>query len=133
MKTRWFFAVALAAAACGGDSRERTLHVFVWSDYLIPEVVEDFEAEFHCRVEETNFDTNEELRAKLLAGGAGFDLVCPTDYTVAQLVKDGALDEIDLSRLPNLKNLSPRLLAQWNVTPSAECATGSRIAKHPRA
>jgi spermidine/putrescine transport system substrate-binding protein len=120
MKTKWLVALVLAVAACGEKSGtaaaptaeapkgERTLHVLVWSDYLVPELTKAFEEEFHCRVAETNFENNEELRAKLLAGNSGFDLVCPSDYTVALLVKDGVLDEIDTARLTNLKNLSPR-------------------------
>lgn len=120
MKTNWLVVFALCAAACGekpapsekpsadAPTGERTLHVLVWSDYLVPELTAAFEKESHCRVAETNFENNEELRAKLLAGNSGFDLVCPSDYTVALLVKDGVLDEIDALSLPNLKNLSPR-------------------------
>jgi spermidine/putrescine transport system substrate-binding protein len=133
-------AFALAASAgCGGDepsedgagaAREvRKLHVFVWNGYLVPEVVKGFEKEFRCEVVEANCDDNEGMRAKLLAGGSGFDLVCPTDYAVPQLVKDGLLETIDLKRVPNVKHLSPRFAApeydpkhehsipyQWGVT-----------------
>lgn len=115
---RWslFPALVLGLAACGpGDETpgaapkaERTLHVLVWSDYLVPELVAAFEKEAGCRVAETNFGNNEELRAKLLAGGSGFDVVCPSDYMVAQLAKDGVLAPVDAAKVPNLKNLSPR-------------------------
>ena len=107
-------ALLVFLAACGPaetgprSAPERTLHVLVWSDYLVPELTAEFEKEFRCRVAETNFGNNEELRAKLLAGGSEFDLVCPTDYMVALLAKDGALAEIDASKVPNLKNLSAR-------------------------
>jgi spermidine/putrescine-binding protein len=89
-------------------AKERTLHVFTWNGYLVPETVKAFETEFRCKVEETNFDDNEGMRAKLLAGGSGFDLCCPSDYMVPQLVKDGVLEKIDLENVPNVKNLSPR-------------------------
>ncbi len=105
MKPLVFAALALALAGCG---RTETLHVLVWSDYLVPELVAEFEKENHCRVAETNFGNNEELRAKLLAGGSEFDVVCPSDYMVTQLAKDGVLAEIDAAKVPNLKNLSPR-------------------------
>lgn len=109
-------ALALVLAACGptetapgaAPKSERTLHVLVWSDYLVPELVAEFEKEFHCAVAETNFGNNEELRAKLLAGGSEFDVVCPSDYMVTQLAKDGVLAPIDAAKVPNLKNLSPR-------------------------
>lgn len=139
MKTTWLAAFALVLAACGdppatkgaapGPKDEVTLQVFVWGDYLVPELTKAFEREFHCRVAETNFGNNEELRAKLLQGNSGFDLVCPSDYMVALLVKDGVLEKIDTSHLPNLKNLSPRFQSppydpkhehsvpyQWGVT-----------------
>lgn len=133
-------AFALAAAACGGDETSpgdaasaggggRKLHVFVWNGYLVPEIVKDFEKEFRCEVAETNFDDNEGMRAKLLAGSSGFDLVCPSDYMVPLLVKDGLLEKLDLRSIPNVKHLSPRFAApeydpqhahcipyQWGVT-----------------
>ena len=134
-------AFAFAAFGCGGDEtspagdapaaggKGKTLHVFVWNGYLVPEIVKGFEKEFRCEVAETNFDDNEGMRAKLLAGGSGFDLVCPSDYMVPLLVKDGLLETIDLKRVPNVKHLSPRFAApeydskhehcipyQWGVT-----------------
>lgn len=119
MKPARAFAALLIAslAACGKDgdapapAAERTLHVFVWADYLVPEVVAAFEAEAHCTVVEANFSSNEEMAAKLVNGNPGFDLVCPTDYAVAQLVKAGALDTIDAALVPNLKNLAKRFTA----------------------
>jgi spermidine/putrescine transport system substrate-binding protein len=117
-------AVALAlvvVAACdakpakdgksAASTEGRTLHVFTWNGYLVPETVKAFETEFRCKVEETNFDDNEGMRAKLLAGGSGFDLCCPSDYMVPQLVKDGVLEKIDLDNVPNVTNLSPRFAA----------------------
>jgi spermidine/putrescine transport system substrate-binding protein len=131
-----FAALALAVGCGRQDVAEDpqatpvpTLHVFTWNGYLVPDVVKQFEAEFRCRVSETNFDDNEGMRAKLLAGGTGFDLACPSDYMVPQLVADGLLQKIDLARVPNVKHLSPRFQApeydpqhehcvpyQWGVT-----------------
>jgi spermidine/putrescine transport system substrate-binding protein len=132
-------AFALSVAACGGEEASsgdaesaasgRKLHVFVWNGYLVPDVVKGFEKEFGCQVVEANFDDNESMRAKLLAGGSGFDLVCPSDYVVPMLVKDGVLEKLDLRSIPNVKHLSPRFAApeydpqhahaipyQWGVT-----------------
>jgi spermidine/putrescine transport system substrate-binding protein len=138
MRNAWFGGALLALTVLGCDAKKDappppassgTLHVFVWANYLDPEVVKGFETEFRCRVEESNFDDNEGLRAKLLAGSTGFDLVCPSDYMVPQLVKDGVLEEIDAAHVPNVKNLSPQFAApaydpahshsmpfQWGVT-----------------
>jgi spermidine/putrescine transport system substrate-binding protein len=126
-------AISLAAAACGGDSggaaAAKTLHIFTWSDYLAPEIKSDFEKEFGCTVVESNFENNEELRAKLQVSNEGYDLVCPSDYAVTSLVKDGLLLEIDHARVPNLKHLGAAFASpsydrglkysvpfQWGVT-----------------
>jgi spermidine/putrescine transport system substrate-binding protein len=111
------------------EAGERALHVFTWNGYLVPELVKAFETEYGCKVYETNFDDNEALRAKLLAGGEGYDLCCPSDYMVPQLVADGVLEKINLKHVPNVKNLSERFQApaydpkhqhsvpyQWGVT-----------------
>lgn len=97
-------ALLLGAAACGG--KPRVLDVYVWSDYLDPDLNAAFEREFGCTVVESHFSSNEELRAKLQGGAAGYDLVCPTDYAVVQLVKDGLLQPLRPENLPNLKNLA---------------------------
>lgn len=104
----WFAIPLLAcAAACGGGGAKE-LHVFTWSAYLDPAVVAEFEKETGAKVVESNFSSNEEMRAKLQAGGGGYDLVCPTDYAVVQLVQDGLLQRIDLAKVPNRKHLSPQ-------------------------
>ena len=129
---RWsLLGLALAlplAVHCGGDSGA-TLHVLVWTDYLVPDVNAEFERETGAQVVEANFSSNEELRAKLQAGALGYDLVCPTDYMIAQLVRDGLLLELDLAKIPNVQHLSERFRAppydpqhrhsvpyQWGVT-----------------
>lgn len=99
-------AFALGAAACGGGDKP-TLDVYIWSGYLDPELVAAFEREENCTVVESNYATNEELRAKLQGGATGYDLVCPTDYAVVQLVQDGLLLPIRAENVPNRKHLGP--------------------------
>jgi spermidine/putrescine transport system substrate-binding protein len=131
VRLRAGLAAALVAAAlsggCGPSGPE--LHVFVWADYVPEEVYDLFHQETGVRVVESTFTTNEELRAKLQAGATGYDLVCPSDYAVALLAKDGLLEELDPARLTNLGNLDERFRAppydpthrwsvpfQWGVT-----------------
>lgn len=120
-------ATTVLGASCGGGPRE--LHVFTWANYLDRDVVAEFEQETGAKVVESNYSSNEEMRAKLQAGGGGYDLVCPSDYTVVQLVADGLLLRIESDLLRNLGNLGPRFRApaydpdhahsvpfQWGVT-----------------
>ena len=52
-------------------------------------------------VEVNVFGSNEEMLAKLQAGGTGWDLFVPTNYTISTYAKLGLIDPLDLSKLPN--------------------------------
>lgn len=86
----------------------KTLRIFIWEEYIDPEVYRLFEREFGAKVIEDNYGSNEDMRAKLQAGAAVYDLVVPSDYMVMLLKRDGLLLPIDLSRIPNLKHLAAR-------------------------
>lgn len=104
--------IATAAAAtlataifCGcGESRPR-LHLYNWSDYIDPEIVEEFEKEFNCKVVTDTFDSNESMFAKLKAGATGYDIVFPSSYIVGLMRDQGLIQKIDVSRIPNLANI----------------------------
>jgi spermidine/putrescine-binding protein len=97
----------ISLASCGG-STPRELHLFIWANYIDPEVYRLFEKEFGVKVIEEHFDSNETLRSKLQAGVTGYDIVVPSDYTVEALIKQGLLAELDLAHLPNFQNVSQR-------------------------
>lgn len=89
---------------------ERVLNVFIWSGYLPPETVKAFEAREHVRVNLDLYDSLEALLAKLQAGNAGYDVVCPSNYAVEILLAQNLLLPLDHSALPHLKNLDPAYL-----------------------
>jgi spermidine/putrescine transport system substrate-binding protein len=86
----------------------KTLRIFIWEEYIDPEVYRLFEQEFGARVVEDNYGGNDEMRAKLQAGGVGYDLAVPSDYMVVLLRKEDLLLPLDLSHIPNLKYLAAR-------------------------
>ena len=88
-------------AGCGNDSR--VLHIYTWSDYIAPEVIEQFEKENNCKVVIDTFDSNETMYAKLKAGGAGYDIIMPSSYFVSTMANEGLIMELDHSKLPNVK------------------------------
>ncbi len=98
----------VGAVSCGGTQAPHELHLFIWANYIDPEVYRLFEREFGVRVIEENFDSNETLRSKLQAGVTGYDIIVPSDYTVEALIRQGLLAELDLSKIPNAQNISPR-------------------------
>ena len=111
-----------SASAAGGESAsaapvaevEKELFMYNWSDYVAPENMDKFKAEFG--VEKFQYDTyanNEELLAKLQAGASGYDVACPTaEYTPA-LVDGGYIAKLDLSRIPNQKYINPAFKGLW--------------------
>ncbi len=82
------------------------LSIYNWSEYIAPEVVEKFEAEYGVKVIIDSFEDNESLFAKFQAGGnPGYDLVVPSDYMIEKMIKAGLLDKIDWANVPNLQNV----------------------------
>jgi spermidine/putrescine transport system substrate-binding protein len=88
----------------------RELYLFNWENYLKPAILEAFQKEFGVRVIEDHFSSNEEMLAKLQAGGGGYDVIVPTDYTVRTLIREDRLAPLNPEHLPNLKNIEARFL-----------------------
>lgn len=91
---------------------EEVVRVYNWSDYIAPKVLENFEKETGIHVVYDVFDSNEVLEAKLLSGRSGYDVVVPTNHFMAKQIQAGAFQKLDKSKLPNLKNLDPKLMKQ---------------------
>ena len=97
-----------AAKAAGA----KVLNLYIWSDYLAPNTLANFESRFGIKVHPAYYDTNETLETKLLAGNSGFDVVVPTASYFARQIKAGAYLVLDKSKLPNLQNMDPQLMAK---------------------
>lgn len=88
------------------DVQARTLNVFNWSQYMDPEIIEAFEAEFDVTVVENYFNSNGEMFAKLRAGGESqYDIIVPSNYYIPRLIETGLVQPLDHAKLPNLNNL----------------------------
>src|SRR5450631_590991 len=94
------------APATGG----KVLNLYIWSDYLAPNTLSDFEKQWGIKVHVAYFDTNETLETKLLAGSSGYDIVVPTASYFERQIKAGVYLPLDKSKLPNLKNMDPQLM-----------------------
>jgi spermidine/putrescine transport system substrate-binding protein len=66
----------------------------------------DFEKEFRAEVRYAEFESNEEMLAKVFTGNSGWDIVFPSNYFIPPLRENGLLHTFDRSRLPNLTNLA---------------------------
>ena len=99
--------VALAASAfsaCGSKSKPE-LHVFTWSDYLDPDLQKKFEAAHQCTVVIDTFDSNEAMFAKIKGGATGYDIIAPSSYMVKAMIRENLLAKLDLTKIPNSKNI----------------------------
>ncbi|CAK7256850.1 MULTISPECIES: spermidine/putrescine ABC transporter substrate-binding protein [unclassified Shinella] len=72
-----------------------------WPNYHDPATFEAFTAATGVAVEVNVFGSNEEMLAKLQAGGTGWDLFVPTNYTISTYAGLGLIDPLDLAKVPN--------------------------------
>jgi putrescine transport system substrate-binding protein len=91
---------------------EKVLNVYNWADYIAEDTIKNFEKETGIKVRYDNFDSNEALHAKLIAGKTGYDVVVPGSHFAKGQIEAGLLMKLDKSKLPNLKNLDPAIQAQ---------------------
>lgn len=86
----------------------RELNLYIWSEYIDPEIIKAFEKQTGSKVRVSLYESNEEMIAKLQAGGAGqYDVVVPSGFVVPSMVQLGVLQPLDQGKIPNLKNLAP--------------------------
>lgn len=100
---------AKAAAEASGyrppdDSDGGVLHIYTWSDYIAPEVLESFEKALDVTVKVDTFDSNEAMYAKLKAGGTGYDIIMPSSYQIGMMAKEGMILKLDHAKIPNVRN-----------------------------
>ena len=96
----------------GAPGGAKVLNLYIWSDYLAPNTISDFEKQTGIKVHVSYFDTNETLETRLLAGTSGFDIVVPTASYFERQIKAGVYLALDKSKLPNLKYMDPQLMAK---------------------
>src|SRR5918995_606365 len=78
-----------------------------WVDYSDPKNFKDYEKEFGLKVNVSGFGSNEEILAKLRAGGSKYDVISPTGYAVKTMADPGLIIPLTHELIPNLSNLSP--------------------------
>mgnify|MGYP001565967091 FL=1 len=96
--------------AAGAVQAEDVLHVYNWNNYIAPETVKRFEQSCKCRVVQDYYGAMEEMLAKLSAGAKGYDVVVPTGFAIPPLVKQNLVQGLDLTKLPNAKNVNPAFM-----------------------
>src|SRR5271166_3047802 len=104
-----------AGGSLTGKPLEHHLEIYNWSQYDDPSTFTKFaklpaEAKAGMTVHETFYSSNDELLAKLHAGGTGYDIIVPSQNAVAELITEHGLMALDKALLPNLNYLDPSFL-----------------------
>ncbi|MDR2193070.1 MAG: extracellular solute-binding protein [Treponema sp.] len=96
------------------------LYIYNWTYYTPDSVIRKFEAEYGVTVVYDEFASNEDMYAKIQAGGSGYDIVFPSGDYVSIMANQGMLEKIDTSKLSNLGNIDPLVLQKATYDPDME-------------
>ena len=113
-----FFSLLLAAvlsltalSGCGKSESGEKLYLYNWTEYIPQEVYDAFEDETGIKVVESTFSSNEEMLAKLTAGGTDqYDMVIASNYVIEAMLEQGMLQELDKENITNLENMSDTVM-----------------------
>lgn len=111
-------ALILAILFCGcGKADKKVLNVYNWGEYISDgsegtlDVNKAFE-EYYCEkygeeltVNYTTFSSNEDMYNKLKTGGSSYDIVIPSDYMIAKMIKEDMLLKLDFDNIPLYENI----------------------------
>lgn len=93
-----------------------TINVYNWGEYISNgvdgsiDVNKEFTRRTGIQVNYTTFESNENLYAKLVSGGANYDVVIPSDYMVSKLIKEKLVQKLDYKNIPNSKYIDANFL-----------------------
>lgn len=94
---------------------KRTLYLYMWSAYIKPELIEQFQNEHDCRVVIDTYDSNEAMYTKLKFGGSGYDIIFPSNYFLELMGRQEMLLPLQEQRIPNIKYVDWAFLHRFNL------------------
>lgn len=97
------------SAAAVEEYGSNVLKLYLPGEYLGENVISDFEKQYGVRVIVENFDSNEMMYTKLMAGDR-YDVIIPSDYMIERLMNEDFLQPLDKSMIPNMENMSDAVL-----------------------
>ncbi|MDR2141321.1 MAG: spermidine/putrescine ABC transporter substrate-binding protein, partial [Deltaproteobacteria bacterium] len=105
--------VALALGLVGASSEvwaadpPRQLNLFIWSEYMDPDIITNFEKTHNVKVRQDYYESNEEMIAKLETGRQGiYDVIVPSTYFIPALKSLDLIQPLNHALIPNIKNIS---------------------------
>jgi spermidine/putrescine transport system substrate-binding protein len=106
------------------NSRKKILKIYNWADYIDENLLTEFPKWYKEQTGEDVqivyqlFDMDEVVYSKIALGHEDFDLICPTQYIIERMMKNGMLLPIDrnFGKTENyLNNLSPFIRERMDV------------------
>ncbi|MDR1656380.1 MAG: spermidine/putrescine ABC transporter substrate-binding protein [Deltaproteobacteria bacterium] len=89
----------------------KQLNIFIWSEYIDPDVIVDFEKTHNVKVRLDLYETNEEMIHMLQTGRPGaYDIIVPTTYFIPTLVNLKLIQPLNKNLIPNMVNIDPMFL-----------------------
>jgi spermidine/putrescine transport system substrate-binding protein len=110
--------VFVSAVAFAADStlhpKPRELVLLNWSEYLDPDLVEKFEAQFNAKLRQVYFESDD-LRDEMMleTDGTGYDLALVNGISVDVYRKRGWLSPVSEAQVPNFKHIDSRWLESF--------------------
>lgn len=108
-------ALITAVSGCFNDQNPDApteLNILTWDGYIPQDIMDEFSVKENVKINISNFDSNEEMLAKISSGDAGYDLVIGSDYIIDIARKQQLLTELDMSKIPNYTNLDENYLSK---------------------
>ena len=84
-------------AGCGNAETETVLRICNCEDYIDESILSVFEEKYNVRIEYSTFGTLENLYNDIIITPDRYDLICPSDYMIEKMAKEGMLQKISFA------------------------------------
>ena len=103
----------ISLCAVSAWAQKNKMNLFIWSEYIDPKIIQNFEKEYDCKVTVDLYEDNESMVAKLQGGGTSlYDIVVPSDYIIPSMVSQKLLAPLRHENIPNIKNIDPKFASR---------------------
>ena len=88
------------------------LYIYGWFNSIPDNILEKFTKETGINVVFSSYENNETMFAKLklLGKQPSYDVVFPSTYFIQKMIKEDLLEELDKTKIPNIKNINEDVL-----------------------
>jgi putrescine transport system substrate-binding protein len=103
---------AAAAGSAQATTEEPLVNFANFIEEISPQTLPAFTHETGIRVNYDTYETNLALESRLVVGSTGLDVVVPGNNFLERQIDADVYQPLDRQRLPNLRHLDPRIVAQ---------------------